>query len=380
MLPDSSAQKPSTKRKSLNPPDSNGVKRRKKQRRVLSLPKSASEIPHSAGNDDVDSGAELDSLKVPGELVMALYLRKYYPARVLSRPAHNRFEIEFFDGKKATMSRGRFYTVYEPKFCTCPMGAIQLIGDEPARGLVGGAEAGASQDINPERDFERDCKLCPWLIVSMEKLRHHLDALHNCTADMLDEMAKVEDRMAAFFGHDASAKRMLPLRISPGFLNRAEFDFLGRLLCRWYTDPPSAIRQAPPQCDHELTATASSDDAPPTTQASDPACSQSKPKPADEDFREGSESSHSTEPIDRSATPKPATSNEAQDKMDMTDLGASAMAIKFIHEVLLPHAIKRMIVEREDCSLEAAEERMCRGDTEVRWVDQILAARGNMQS
>ncbi|KAJ2683831.1 hypothetical protein IWW39_005269, partial [Coemansia spiralis] len=59
---------------------------------------------------------------------------------------------------------------------------------------------------------------------------------------------------------------------------------------------------------------------------------------------------------------------------DMSDLGASALAINFIHDVLLPHAVKRMIAERDGCSLSDAEERM-RKVNEMNWVDQILAAR-----
>ncbi|KAJ2895469.1 hypothetical protein IWW38_002300, partial [Coemansia aciculifera] len=63
-------------------------------------------------------------------------------------------------------------------------------------------------------------------------------------------------------------------------------------------------------------------------------------------------------------------------KVDMTDLASSALAINFVHDVLLPHAIKRMIAERDDCSLVAAEASMHASDPEKDWVEQIMAARG----
>ncbi|KAJ2866826.1 hypothetical protein GGH94_001302 [Coemansia aciculifera] len=342
---------------------SKGGNKKRKRQRVQQLVKSASEIPRTTADGDPDSSSECTSLRVPGELIMAYYLRKYYPARIESQPKHDRYAIEFFDGKRATMIRKRFYTQYEPQFSTCAMGEMRLIGDEPAKSFTKESDV----DIDPERDFERECKLYPRLVAEMEKIRHHLAVLHSCSADEVAEIAATEDRMAVFFGDDSTAKRQLSYRVYPAFLNRGEFDFAGRILWRWFAAPPSATRRK--TIDHNCMPTSGNLDS-------------GEPKQhivADGEARgncsidgtdlHGAESSHPSEPIRSSATPESAALD------DMTELGASTLAINFIHDVLLPHAIKRMIVEREGCSLDDAEERMQRVNEEINWVDQILAAR-----
>ncbi|KAJ2034744.1 hypothetical protein H4S03_004777 [Coemansia sp. S3946] len=351
------------KRTAQSRPKPKGGNKKRKRQRVQQLVKSASEIPHTTADGDPDSSSECTSLRVPGELIMAYYLRKYYPARIVSQPKHDRYAIEFFDGKKVTMVRKWFYTQYEPQFSTCAMGEMQLIGDEPAKSLTKEGDI----YIDPERDFERECKLYPRLVADMEKVRHHLDALHSCSSDGVAEMAATEDRMAVFFGDDSNAKRQLSYRVYPAFLNRGEFDFAGRILGRWFAAPPSATRRktighgcAPTNGDlgsGESKQHIGADDEAPGN------CS------VDGVVMHGSELSHPTEPIRSSATPESAALD------DMTELGASALAINFIHDVLLPHAIKRMIVERDGCSLSDAEERMRTVNEEINWVDQILAAR-----
>ncbi|KAJ2490990.1 hypothetical protein IWW37_002656 [Coemansia sp. RSA 2050] len=331
-----------------------GSKKRKRQR---VLAKSASEIPRATGEGEPDSGNECNSLRVPGELIMAYHLRKYYPARIVSQPKQDRYAIEFFDGARATIIRRRFYTQYEPEFSTCTMGEMRLIGDEPAKRFTTESDV----DIDPERDFKHECKLYPRLVAEMEKIRHHLDALHNCPADGVAEMAATEDRMAVFFGNDSSAKRMLSHRVYPAFLNRGEFDFAGRILWRWYAMPPRAIH---PNAEASSSA--------PTNGASD----SGEPEPHIDSGGDSPDGS-SVDVVGALGPGPPHTVEAACSQTalsDMADLSASALAINFIHDVLLPHAIKRMIAERDGCSLSDAEECM-RKVNEVNWVDQILAAR-----
>ncbi|KAJ2889570.1 hypothetical protein GGI21_006522, partial [Coemansia aciculifera] len=83
---------------------------------------------------------------------MACCMRKYYPARVMAKPAPDRYLIEYFDGTRDKITRKRFYTQFQPQFKTCTMGAIQLIGDMPAS-MAGVA---VEQEIDLERDLERD--------------------------------------------------------------------------------------------------------------------------------------------------------------------------------------------------------------------------------
>lgn len=351
-------------------------KGKRKQRRITQLIRSASEMPPptngmngnlSDDNDD-DEEEALASLKIPGELVMAYGMRKYYPARIVSRKSANRYRVEFFDGSKSVLSRKRFHTMYENAFYTCPLGGIQLVGDEPAKKnqqlppLVVNADGSGETESGTnsiEREFEMQMKLCPNLVKKIEDIRPHLDRLHRCSSDNVDEMAtNQEDRMGIFFGSDAVAKRKLPSRVSPGFLNRAEFDFLGRLLCRWYSDPPLGTTPSPLS----------------SSTAADTAGVANNDDPASSSDAE----TNKTEPIDSSGQCTPKIGPVLNDALDKpSDLIQASLAVSFIHEVLLPHAIKRLIIERDDCSLAEAEERMQQGDQEVQWVDQILAIRGD---
>ncbi|KAJ2746238.1 hypothetical protein GGI20_001518 [Coemansia sp. BCRC 34301] len=350
------------------PEPKGGGKRKKKLRRADMLVKSASEIPCTAADGDLDSDSELSTIKVPGERVLACCLRKYYPARIVSRLARGKYSIQYFDDSRATVKRDRFYTQYQHQFYTCTLGAMQFAGDAPAKQ----AGVAAEQDVDPERDFEQDIKLYPHLVAEVEKIRRHLDALHSCEADHIAEMSAVEDRMAVFFGDDSNAKRQLSYRVSRAFLSRAEFDLLGRLLWRWYATPPSAIPQKPKDQISKSTESDLDNGMPKCVGADGDApssCGVSKAK------LEESESSRPTEPAGSSGSSEPSSGVAG----DMTDLASSTLAINFVHDVLLPHAIKRMIAERDDCSLVAAEASMCAGDPEKDWVEQIMAARGHSQ-
>ncbi|KAJ1731909.1 hypothetical protein LPJ61_002303, partial [Coemansia biformis] len=75
----------------------------------------------------------------------------------------------------------------------------------------------------------------------------------------------------------------------------------------------------------------------------------------------GSDASQLTEPV---APCRPA------------DPKLAAQAVDFVHEVLLPHAIRRLTMAREKCTLDESELSMIQSDSDIGWVDQILAARG----
>ncbi|PIA18043.1 hypothetical protein COEREDRAFT_79989 [Coemansia reversa NRRL 1564] len=334
------------------------------------LVKSVSDIPSPTKADVSDADPTTTTLKVPGELVLAYALRKYYPARVLSQPTANRFTIEFFDGSSATLSRGRILTMYESKFYTCPLGAFCLVGDEPVQITNTNSVCAVEQEIDLGNDFEGDTKLFHKLVNDMEAVRGHLDTLHKCSSDQLEETAKLESRMAVFFGDDASARRRLPSRVYKGFLNRAEFDFLGRLLSRWYTTPPLALM--PGETNEVQEATCVGDRQPGT--------------PSHDNYDENTSVSDGFEPRVQCSTGEGTSAEtpkseitETTEPLSQDDLPGSELAsqtVKFIHEVLLPHAIKRLTMARESCSLVESEARMIQGDSGIQWVDQILAARG----
>ncbi|KAJ2081757.1 hypothetical protein H4R24_002082 [Coemansia sp. RSA 988] len=335
------------------------------------LVKSASVIPSPTKGDVSDADPGIATLKVPGELVLAYALRKYYPARVLSQPTTSRFAIEFFDGSLTTLSRSSILTMYESKFYTCSLGAFHLVGDEPVQSGSTERMCVAENDVDLENDVKRDMKLFHKLVSDMESIRPHLDTLHRCSSDQLGEVAKLESRMSMFFGEDASAKRCLPSRVFKGFLNRAEFDFLGRLLSRWYTTPPLALMPAETNKVQEI---AGAGDKEPDT-----ACNASNANNTS-DSTAGFEPSiqrSASEGVSAASPGSEATeATEPLSQGDSPDSELASQTVKFIHEVLLPHAVKRLTMAHESCSLVESEARMIQGDSGIQWVDQILAARG----
>ncbi|KAJ2709920.1 hypothetical protein H4R19_004004 [Coemansia spiralis] len=359
----------------LKTPVPKASSRARTRKRPLTLAKSASDVAPLALSTraaDSDGDGSGSALRIPGELVLAYALRKYYPGRVLSQSAPNRFAVEFFDGSRSTLSRARILTMYEARFYTCPLGGFKLVGDQPAASAQHGSIEAPDSTADPERDFERDQALFHRLVCDVESIRASLDALHECPADKIDALRETEDRMAAFFGSDAGAKRRLVSRVAKGHLNRAEFDFLGRLLCRWYAVPPRALIQPETSADVKPAADGDSpaDEAAPANDAEagsnaecaaggapadniEHATADSAPSPS-------SDTSQLTEPV---ASPRPA------------DPKLGAQTVEFVHEVLLPHAIKRLTMAREQCTLAESELHMIRSDSDIGWVDQILAAR-----
>ncbi|KAJ2786700.1 hypothetical protein H4R21_007165, partial [Coemansia helicoidea] len=246
------------------------------------------------------------------------------------------------------------------------------------------------------RDFERDRALFHRLVGEVEAVRDCLDALHSCPADKVDALCQIEDRMAAFFGSDAVAKRRLVSRVAKGHLNRAEFDFLGRLLCRWYAAPPRALLQltcesvptddadaaqdtAPLDKGEPADGAAPSDNPEPvnTSVSADDAEADPDKVPADKDVQaDDPELARGAQPAsdaEHVATPDSDTSRVTEPVVAAANPKLAAQTVDFVHEVLLPHAIRRLTMAREQCTLAEAELRMIRSDSD--WVDQILAAR-----
>ncbi|KAJ2671740.1 hypothetical protein IWW42_003199 [Coemansia sp. RSA 1085] len=309
------------------------------KRRRAKMAKSASDVAPAAADE-----SDTESLKVPGELVLAYGLRKYYPARILAQPAPNKYTLEFFDGSRTTRSRSRIFTMYESKFYTCPLGAIRLVGDEPIQNIKQPIDSPCKKPVDPEADFDREKAVFHKLVANVQAIKVHLDALHQCPLDKLPLMAEVEDRMAVFFGSDINAKRLLPSRVSKGHLNRAEFDFLSRLLSKWYDTPPLAISNSLPI---ENTKESSKEETVKTCTLNN----------------------------DKLSANKDIAVAQLAEPVHRIRLADAKPCVEFVHEVLLPHAIKRLTMAKEDCTLAESEAFMARAN-ETHWVDQILAARG----
>ncbi|KAJ1952519.1 hypothetical protein GGI12_006223, partial [Dipsacomyces acuminosporus] len=130
-------------------------------------------------------------LKVPGELVLACSLGKYYPARVLAQPAASKFRVEFLDGSKRTIVRKRIFTMYERGFYTCELGLVKLIGDEPVDRPSSKAKVGGTCPLDLNAEFEEDKKKFSYLVDALEKVKPQLQQLHECPAEDIEQIAKM---------------------------------------------------------------------------------------------------------------------------------------------------------------------------------------------
>ncbi|KAJ2379177.1 hypothetical protein IW150_000336 [Coemansia sp. RSA 2607] len=338
------------------------------------LVKSASAVlPETEADVDTDNEENIDNfgtIKVPGELVLTIWRQRYYPARVLSRLKGNKYKIEFFDGSIMERSRSSMLTMYDKKFKTCRLGQIQLAGDVPVKDVG----VGRIHTCDLDKDFELGMKTHANLVKQVEAIREHLDRLHQCSAEDLLKMSEIEPRLATFFGSDQKAKRQLAVRVSSGFLNRAEFDFLGCLLGRWYSIPPRACTMVP-----DLFPMASS------STLVEETCKSSDKASAQEAAAMSPRSDHTdaTEIVPSVLQHADHISLHSSDNLCQDDspsqlkrLQHSSQALSFVYDVLLPHAIKRLTIERENCTLEESEHRIIETNNEKQWVYLIMAARG----
>ncbi|CAG8766209.1 16829_t:CDS:2, partial [Racocetra persica] len=87
-------------------------------------------ITRDPGNTDT-SFQEDESLMIPGELVLACALKKYYPAKITSYTEPDKYKIKFCDGTTTTVTRKKFFTRYEDEFQTCQLGDIELEKEDP---------------------------------------------------------------------------------------------------------------------------------------------------------------------------------------------------------------------------------------------------------
>ncbi|KAJ2720560.1 hypothetical protein GGI07_004524 [Coemansia sp. Benny D115] len=345
-----------------------GPQSKRARRRKTKLVKSASDVACTGRAEDTDDLAEFDDLQVPGELVLARYMRKYYPARIISQPQRRRYEVLFFDGFVTTLSRASMFTMYDEKFQTCPLGNIQLIGDEPVR------EDRLQPSVESDQiSLEAEQTTFSHVIQKAQAVRPYLDRLHGCPPDQLDEVGATEVRLLLFFGRDKAAKKQLASRVLFGFLNRLEFNFLGRLLSNWYREPPRAAQ-------------------PTKSSGSDSGTEVSEKEPAVSDVVEGAATAKAAnsgcgsvattaaaDPGVKSRSTTPVVDTAAAGD-PVPDALQSSLALRFVHEVLLPHAIKRMTMDHEHCTLEESEARMRQSSSEHQWVEHILAARSASKS
>ncbi|CAJ0918910.1 20213_t:CDS:2 [Entrophospora sp. SA101] len=72
-----------------------------------------------------------EALNIPGELVLAYSMWKFYPAKIVGYEKPNKYHVVFCDGSKRTLKRKKFYTLWQKGFKTCPVGDIVMENENP---------------------------------------------------------------------------------------------------------------------------------------------------------------------------------------------------------------------------------------------------------
>ncbi|KAF8931740.1 autophagy protein 17 [Dissophora ornata] len=138
------------------------------------------------------------SLTIPGELVLAISDRFYYPGRVMTfNNKTNKYKVDYASGHSISIERKKFFTRYEKGFQTCPLGELAL-----------------PTIIDNYEDEELE-----------SQVRNLYPALYAIVAGTHDESG----RLRAFM-QGGKAKRSLAQRVGPGSFNRAEYALISNLL------------------------------------------------------------------------------------------------------------------------------------------------------
>ncbi|KAJ7286382.1 hypothetical protein C8J57DRAFT_1287514 [Mycena rebaudengoi] len=111
---------------SLEPPDVKAKGKGKGKARV--------EIEPDFGSDFDDPVWDVDdTLNIPGEKILALDKKIYWPAKILeyvkpSNPrTHGRYKILWLDGTQGSVLRNEFYSPEQDEFGTCPIGSYDSV-------------------------------------------------------------------------------------------------------------------------------------------------------------------------------------------------------------------------------------------------------------
>ncbi|KAG0223704.1 hypothetical protein BGW42_005718 [Actinomortierella wolfii] len=149
-------------------------------------------------NDTTVPKLKATNLTIPGEGVFALSQRVYYPARILEfNEKTGKYKVEFATGHQNTMERTKFYTKYEQKFLTCPLGELK----------------------RPEidEDYEDD------------ELRQHVQSLFPALYAIVRGEPDKADRASDFF-RSGKDRRALAQKVGSGAFDAQEYAYIRRLL------------------------------------------------------------------------------------------------------------------------------------------------------
>ncbi|CAG8571408.1 4886_t:CDS:2 [Diversispora eburnea] len=72
-----------------------------------------------------------NSLTIPGEPILAMVKKYYYPARILDYIKYDKYKVKLCYGYTRVIPRNKFYTRYEKEFQTCELGEISMAPEDP---------------------------------------------------------------------------------------------------------------------------------------------------------------------------------------------------------------------------------------------------------
>ncbi|CAG8530926.1 13175_t:CDS:2 [Acaulospora morrowiae] len=240
-----------------------------------------------------------ESLKIPGEPVLACVNKKYYPAQIICYTEPDKYRVRLCYGWLRWISRKEFYTRYEEEFQTCQLGAIHMEDDE-------------DQNHND-----------PELIKKV----------HNLEGKLYQVLIGMDESAWRYkhFVEGGKKRRLLAHKVSAGPYNKSEYTMVARVLRGMFV-----------------------------------------PKVA--------------ESIDRNnviSSPKKNREVKIFLQNDGTQPAfyrySEELKLRFVNDVLLPEAIIRLIMEKEEINYEAAEDKMLTGNSEEEWVEDLLAERTSFQ-
>ncbi|KAG0197224.1 hypothetical protein BGX28_009260 [Mortierella sp. GBA30] len=137
------------------------------------------------------------SLTIPGELILALADRFYYPARIASfNNKSNKYKVEYATGHSLSIERKKFFTRYEKGFQTCQLGVLAL----------------------PVCDDFEDPEL-------EAEVRDIYPTIYAIITGVHDKAGRLEAFMKG-----GKARRSLAQKVGPGDFSRAEYAMISNML------------------------------------------------------------------------------------------------------------------------------------------------------
>ncbi|KAG0250939.1 hypothetical protein DFQ27_009125 [Actinomortierella ambigua] len=165
------------------------------------LPSLDSVLDHLATQPPIakeKTSAKSKTKKPPSSTVAVIHTPDPSPCGIFTYSSHfSRLQVEFATGHQHTLERAKFYTKYEQKFLTCPLGVLQ----------------------RPEIDEKYE----------NERLRQHVQVLIPALYEIVRGTPDKADRASDFFKGDKE-RRALAQKVGPGAFDAQEYAYIRRLL------------------------------------------------------------------------------------------------------------------------------------------------------